>query len=95
VLVHNDSRIELYDGLRTTTNNALELADRFLGIEYRMDSPGRYISEDNLRVVRIGDNDILGKHGDGRQMNFETLGPNPQKPGKMTVIKNLHIYLTD
>ncbi len=28
-------------------------------------------------------------------MNFETMAPNPAKPGKMQVIDNMHIYLED
>ena len=40
----------------------------------------------------MGDNDILGKHGGGPHMNFETMAPNPAKPGKMQVIDNMHIY---
>jgi hypothetical protein len=38
---------------------------------------------------------LLGKHGGGSHMNFETLVPNPSKPGKMMIDKNLHIYLED
>lgn len=43
----------------------------------------------------MGKNDILGKHGNGPHVNFETLIPNPNKPGKMIVERNYHIYLTD
>ena len=43
----------------------------------------------------MGDDDILGKHGGGPHMNFETMAPNPAKPGKMQVIDNMHIYLED
>lgn len=37
----------------------------------------------------------LGKHGGGPHMNFETMAPNPAKPGKMVVVDNKHVYLTD
>ena len=43
----------------------------------------------------MGVNDILGKHGGGPHVNFETLIPNTTKPGKMMVDRNIHIYLTD
>lgn len=46
-------------------------------------------------VIRMRDSDISGKHGGGKHMNFEELAPNPNKPGKMQVSKNYHIYLTD
>lgn len=39
--------------------------------------------------------DILGQHGGGKHMNFETLAPNPARPDKMMVVDNMHIYLMD
>lgn len=41
----------------------------------------------------MGENNILGNHGGGPHVNFETLVPNPAKFGKMVVDKNVHIYL--
>ena len=37
--------------------------------------------------------DIMGEHGGGPHMNFETMAPNPAKPGKMQVIDNMHIFV--
>ena len=83
----NDSKLK--------TNDALDAAEDFLGKGYKDAGNGRFISADGTKVVRMGDNDILGKHGGGPHMNFETMAPNPAKPGKMQVIDNMHIYLED
>lgn len=53
------------------------------------------VSADGKRVFRMGDNDILGKHGGGPHVNFETLKPNPNKPGKMMVDQNYHVFITE
>ena len=76
-------------------DDALDAAEDFLGKGYKDAGNGRFISADGTKVVRMGDNDILGKHGGGPHMNFETMAPNPAKPGKMQVIDNMHIYLED
>ena len=56
---------------------------------------GRYVSADGTRVFRMGTSDITGAHAGGSHVNFETLIPNPNKPGKMMVDKDLHIYLIE
>ncbi|GAA0394138.1 RHS repeat-associated core domain-containing protein [Paenibacillus motobuensis] len=89
------SQLGLKDGMKMKTNDVLENAEKFLGQGYKEMGNGRFVSADWTRVVRMGDNDILGKHGGGPHMNFETLVPNPSKPGKMKVDQNLHIYLED
>lgn len=89
------SNFEIKDGMKVSTDNALDMAEKYLGTEYKDVGKGRFISKDGTRVVRMGDSDILGKHGGGPHMNFESLGPNPDKPGKMRVIENKHIYLKD
>ena len=83
----------LVDGTRLPVNSALDAASDFLGAGYREVSAGRFLSADGLRAVRMGVNDILGRHGKGPHMNFETLAPNPAKPGKNVVTNNMHIYL--
>ncbi|MDE6505837.1 MAG: RHS repeat-associated core domain-containing protein, partial [Eubacterium sp.] len=85
----------LKNGSRLKTNDALDAAEDFLGKGYTDAGNGRFISADGTKVVRMGDNDILGKHGGGPHMNFETMAPNPSKPGKMQVVDNMHIYLED
>ncbi|MEV8588703.1 polymorphic toxin-type HINT domain-containing protein [Streptomyces sp. NPDC051180] len=83
------------DGTRISTDDALASAEAWVGRGYTEPVPGsgRYVSRDGTRVARMGDSDILGEHGDGPHMNFERLGPNPKKPGKMMVVENRHIYL--
>lgn len=83
------------DGTKMSTNDALDAAKEFLGDGYKDMGNGRFVSKDGLRQVRMGDSDILGQHGGGSHMNFETLIENMDKPGKMTIDKNIHIYLVD
>ena len=40
-----------------------------------------------------GEDDITGAHGGGPHVNFETLKPNPARPGKLTRDQNNHVYL--
>lgn len=89
------TNVGLKNGSKLKTNDALDAAEDFLGKGYKDTGNGRFISADGTKVVRMGDNDILGKHGGGPHMNFETMAPNPAKPGKMQVIDNMHIYLED
>lgn len=89
------TNVGLKNGSNLKTNDALDAAEDFLGKGYKDAGNGRFISADGTKVVRMGDNDILGKHGGGPHMNFETMAPNPAKPGKMQVIDNMHIYLED
>ena len=93
-LVHNVDCNKLVDGMSIAVDDALDAAENFLGKGYTNMGNGRFVSGDGLRQVRMGDSDILGKHGGGSHMNFETLAPNPKKPGKMEVVENKHIYLT-
>lgn len=89
------TNVGLKNGSKLKTNDSLDAAEDFLGKGYKDAGNGRFISADGTKVVRMGDNDILGKHGGGPHMNFETMAPNPAKPGKMQVIDNMHIYLED
>jgi RHS repeat-associated protein len=83
----------LADGMRLQVNDALGAAVDFLGTGYKEVGAGRFLSADGLKQVRMGTSDITGAHGGGPHMNFETLAPNPNKPGKNMVTENLHIYL--
>lgn len=93
------------DRCTMTCDEVLELAPRYLGAGYTEPdagrTPGRYVSADGTRVVRMGDNDIYGIHGEDRRrnppvgphVNFEVLKPNPAKPGKMMIDRDIHVYL--
>lgn len=87
------------DRSRMTCDDVLTLAMDYLGAGYtepdQVKNKGRYVSSDGRRVVRMGSNDVLGKHGGGRHVNFELLEPNLDKPGKMRVAQDRHVYLTD
>ena len=50
----------------------------------------------------MGENEIFvfasnvnGYHEGGPHVNFETLKPNPNKPGKMMVDQNYHVFITE
>lgn len=93
----SDIDSKLINGSSMKTDEVLDLASEFLGKGYTepVSGSGRFVSQDGLRVFRMGDSDILGKHGGGPHVNFEYLEPNPLKPGKMQIIKDIHIYLED
>lgn len=76
-----------------TENDALSAAEEFLGKNYKSFGNGRYVSQDGLKQVRMGDSDLLGLHGGGSHINFEVLKPHSQKIGKFVIEKNLHIFL--
>jgi hypothetical protein len=83
------------NNMKMKTNDALDAASEWLGKSYKDMGNGRFVSADGKRVVRMGDADILGKHGGGKHMNFEELIPNPNKPGKTQVSTNYHMHLID
>ena len=62
------------------------MAEDFLGPGYTEASPGRFVSEDGYRQVRMGDMDILGSHAGGPHINFDRLYPK---------YKSFHIYIFD
>jgi len=86
-----------FDNKTIKTDDALDLAQDFLGSGYKDMGGGRFLSKDGTRQVRMGDADITGQHAGGNHMNFEILTPNPKKLGKMMIKKkdNLHIFLKD
>lgn len=87
----------LKDGMRLPTSKALELGKHFLGNGYKeiVLGSGRYVSANGRRVFRMGTSDVLGHHGGGPHVNFETLIPHPSHGGKLIVDANFHIYLID
>jgi hypothetical protein len=96
-IVSKSAGKSLNNSARMTTNKALNAASDFLGPGYKDMGNGRFVSADGKRQVRMGDSDILGQHGGGPHMNFETMVPNPAKPGKMMPDpkQNIHIFLED
>jgi hypothetical protein len=78
-----------------TASDALDAAEEFLGAGYKDMGNGRFVSADRMRQVRMGDADISGAHGGGSHINFETFKTDPNRPGRMMQVENIHIYLTD
>ena len=83
----------LVDGMRMPVDDALEAAVDFLGKGYREVSPGRFLSGDGMRQVRMQPGDLAGDHGAGPHMNFETWLPDPQRPGRKIRDENIHVNL--
>ena len=67
-------------------NEALELAEDYLGYGYIEVAPGRFVSLDGMRQIRMGPNDLLGMHGGGPHINFDRLSPS---------YKTSHVYFWD
>ena len=100
VLVHNvcgKGKILPQNGTKLETSRALDLADDFLGKGYSEPSPGRFVSADNLRQVRMTASDLakVNNHAGAPHLNFETLAPNPLKPGKFGITGRSHIFIFD
>lgn len=100
VLVHNmcgTKSVLPHNGQRLNSSDALDLADDFLGSGYSEMSPGRFVSSDGLRQVRMTASDlaITNNHAGAPHLNFETLAPNPLKPGKFQITGNSHIFIFD
>lgn len=85
--------LQLVDGAKMSIDQALGAAETFLGKGYKDIGKGRFVSSDGFRQVRMGDTDILGFHGGGPHINFETFDRPIQKGAKM--LENIHIKLTD
>jgi RHS repeat-associated protein len=99
VLVHNDGDEYVTPGNNSyvTVDEALDAGLKWLGDDgYTEPVPGsgRYVSRDGTRVFRMGDSDILGKHGGGPHTNFERLAVDP-KTGRMKVVQNDHVYFKE
>ena len=89
VLVHNtcsNSPRLPKNGTKLDTNDALTLAEDYLGPGYQEASPGRFVSYDGERQVRLGDKDLLGTHAGGPHINFDRLEPS---------YKSVHVFFVD
>ena len=71
--------------------------EEILGVGYFEKSPGRFVSSDGLRQVRMTSSDLttLNNHAGAPHLNFETLLPNPLKEGKFMITENSHVYIFD
>jgi hypothetical protein len=89
----------LVNGSKMRANAALDKAERFLGPGYLEKESGRFVSANGRRQVRFKNSDLnpVNNHAGAPHMNFETLIPNPKKPGKLMPDpkRNIHIYIID
>ena len=89
ILVHNScARLpELpKNGTTLDANEALTLAEDYLGPGYREASPNRFVSADGKRQVRMSDDDLMGTHAGGPHINFDRLVP---------TYKKSHVFFTN
>lgn len=96
ILVHNTCPITgLNNGDHLPTGQALDKAEQFLGGGYTQARPGRYLSQDGLRQVRMTDADIAPRGGQLPHLNFETWASPVSSGGRNKLLDNLHIYLPE
>lgn len=100
VLVHNSCSQTVWtppDGTALDTNDALTVAENYLGDGYTEMSPGRFVSADGSRQVRMTDSDLtpFNNHAGAPHINLEQLIPMPGKPGKFKIDNKIHIYLIE
>ena len=100
ILVHNVCGTQNAlpkNGIKVNSSDALDLADDFLGKGYSEMSPGRFVSSDGLRQVRMTASDLstINNHAGAPHLNFETLIPNPLKSGKFQITGNSHVFIFD
>ena len=74
-----------------------DLANDYLGKGYSEMSPGRFVSSDGLRQVRMTASDlkIINNHAGAPHLNFEILVPNSLKPGRYEIVDKSHVYIFD
>jgi len=89
------SAARLTDGMKATSNQALGLAEDFLGQGYKEIAPGVFRSKDGLRQVRMTANDLNDIRG--AHFNFETGITTTTHNGRETfkVSENIHVFITD
>jgi len=91
--------VPINDGMRVTTNRALDMADNFLGPGYREVARGVFRSSDGLRQVRMTHHDLVIDPR-GAHLNFE-MGRTITVRGRETFIVNrgingnIHVFIID
>ena len=74
------------NGIEVSSDQVLDMAINFLGEGYTEVSPGRFVSADGIRQVRMGTADLLGLHAGAPHVNFNLLSPQ---------YKNVHVFFHD
>ena len=96
LLVHNTCPVTgLKNGDQLPTSVALDRAEQFLGEGYTHVAPGRFLSADKLRQIRMTDADIAPRGGQLPHLNFETWAAPVAKGTRNSLKSNLHIQLPE
>jgi len=85
------------DGDWLSADDALDAASRFLGPGYVEKGPGRFVSSDGLRQVRMLEVDLTksNNHAGAPHINFEVWAPIPTTPNRLQRIENLHVFINN
>ena len=85
------------NNIKLNSSDALDLAEDFLGKNYTEMSPGRFVSSDGFRQVRMTASDLtpINNHAGAPHFNFETFVPNPLKDGRFIRTGNSHVFIFD
>ncbi|HEU5150626.1 MAG TPA: DNRLRE domain-containing protein [Iamia sp.] len=82
------------NGATLPTDVVLDAVEEFLGEGYVEESPGRFVSKDRKRQVRMQEGDVTGAHGGGPHVNFERREWD-ENTGRGRIVENRHIYFWD
>ena len=98
VLVHNgcgSNNLLPKDGISMDASDALDIAEDFLGKGYKEASPGRFVSSDGFRQVRMTASDLapIKNHAGAPHLNFETFIEDIFRKGRYIRIGNSHIFI--
>jgi RHS repeat-associated protein len=92
---HNRPSLPYRDGDKATVSDVLTQAEKWLGSGYKEAGSGRFVSADGTRQFRMKDADLIPRRGQHPHVNFETLKLNASRPGRMSIVENIHVYLID
>ena len=98
VLVHNgcgSNNLLPKDGISMDASDALDIAEDFLGKGYKEASPGRFVSSDGFRQVRMTASDLapINNHAGAPHLNFETFIEDIFRKGRYIRTGNSHIFI--
>ena len=88
--------VKLVDGMEMGVDDALNAATDFLGNGYKEVGPGRFVSDDGLRQVKMTADDLatVNNHAGKPHINFEVKIPKSGQPGRYTN-RNYHVFIME
>ena len=85
------------DRTQMTTDEILDVAEKFLGLEYEEVEPGRFVADGGRRQFRMTESDLAftNNHAGRPHVNFEIWSNNPYRFGRMDLVSNVHVFIID